>query len=187
MKKRCSKKKKGFTLVELLVVIAIIGILAAIGVTALSGARSKARDAKRVADLKQIQSALELYYTDNASYPIGMADGSGMALGALTDCNNTACLCIDEDGIVAACDAGGTTYMGLIPKDPSGPTTECAANSTAPCNYSYFAYDSSGGACTSGEVCTSYAIYSYLETGSGGLTSGVVCANQNGMKNSTCP
>jgi uncharacterized protein (TIGR02145 family)/prepilin-type N-terminal cleavage/methylation domain-containing protein len=63
------QKKSAFTLIELLVVIAIIGILSTLAVVALQNARSKARDSKRIADVKQIQTALELYFNDNGSYP----------------------------------------------------------------------------------------------------------------------
>ena len=66
---RGNKNVKGFTLIELLVVIAIIGLLASIVLVALNNARSKARDAKRVGDLRQIATALELYYNDNGTYP----------------------------------------------------------------------------------------------------------------------
>jgi len=69
-------KKKGFTLIELLVVIAIIGLLSTLSVVALNSARQKSRDAKRVADIKQIQTALELYYNDNNSYPATLTSGS---------------------------------------------------------------------------------------------------------------
>ena len=59
----------GFTLIELLVVISIIGLLSSIVFASLSGARSRARDLNRKANLKQLVNALELYYSDNASYP----------------------------------------------------------------------------------------------------------------------
>jgi len=64
-----SQSKKAFTLVELLVVIAIIGILATLSVIALNTARAKARDAKRVADVKQVTTALEMFFNDNGRYP----------------------------------------------------------------------------------------------------------------------
>ncbi len=64
-----NQKKKAFTLIELLVVIAIIGILATLAVVALQQARSNARDAKRMADMKQIHTALELFYNENNRYP----------------------------------------------------------------------------------------------------------------------
>jgi len=56
------KAKKGFTLIELLIVIGIIGVLASIVLVAMGGARSKARDAVRQADMRQIASAMEMYY-----------------------------------------------------------------------------------------------------------------------------
>ncbi len=61
--------KRGFTLIELLVVIAIIGILSSVVLASLNSARQKSRDSRRIADLKQLQTALELYYDKNAAYP----------------------------------------------------------------------------------------------------------------------
>lgn len=61
--------KKGFTLIELLVVVAIIGMLSSVVLSSLNTARANARDVKRQQDLRQIQTALELYYNVNAAYP----------------------------------------------------------------------------------------------------------------------
>ncbi len=57
--------KKGFTLIELLVVIAIIGVLAAVIIASINSARARGRDAQRVSDIRQLSTALELYYNSN--------------------------------------------------------------------------------------------------------------------------
>ena len=96
--------RKGFTLVELLVVIVIIGILATLATVALGSARLKARDARRISDVKQIQTALELYYNDAGKYPDALTFGQPLS-------------------------SGSTVYMAAIPKDPST-TTESACGTT---------------------------------------------------------
>ena len=63
------KNKKGFTLIELLVVVAILGLLSSVVLVSLDSARAKARDARRKSDIKQIQTALALYYNTNGYYP----------------------------------------------------------------------------------------------------------------------
>lgn len=68
------RNRSGFTLIELLVVVAIIGLLATLSIVALNTARAKSRDAKRIADIRQIATALEMYYTDNGTYPVISAD-----------------------------------------------------------------------------------------------------------------
>lgn len=68
LNKKKNKGKSGFTLIELLVVIAIIGILSSVVLVSLNSARTKARDTRRSADIRQVQTALELYYNDNGSY-----------------------------------------------------------------------------------------------------------------------
>ena len=64
--------KRGFTLIELLVVIAIIGILSSVVLASLNSARAKSRDAKRLSDIKSLQLALELYFDQEKTYPIGL-------------------------------------------------------------------------------------------------------------------
>ncbi|MCX6793223.1 MAG: prepilin-type N-terminal cleavage/methylation domain-containing protein [Candidatus Falkowbacteria bacterium] len=102
--------KLGFTLIELLVVIAIIGVLSTMAIIALGNARAKARDSKRVADIKQISTALELYYSDYNTYPTIITPGNSLA---------------SPDGT--------KTYMGKIPTNPT-PRNDgtCGDN-----NYSY--------------------------------------------------
>ncbi|MEI7452061.1 MAG: prepilin-type N-terminal cleavage/methylation domain-containing protein [Candidatus Falkowbacteria bacterium] len=111
-------KKSAFTLIELLVVIAIIGILATIAVVALQNARAKARDARRVADVKQIQTALELFFNDQGRYPLVDEFASGALFSTSTN--------------------GTTTYMAKIPTAPTPPEGTC---SSANNNYSYVSSD----------------------------------------------
>jgi len=63
--------KKGFTLIEILVVVAIIGLLASIILVGLGSFRARGRDARRIADLREVQNALELYFTKYGYYPQG--------------------------------------------------------------------------------------------------------------------
>jgi type II secretion system protein G len=100
--------RRGFTLIELLVVIAIIGLLSTIISVAMGNARLKARDARRMSDLKQIQTALELYYTDKNEYPLG---NPAINLGDTTH----ACLNLANGFGSAPCDSA---FMGSVPTDP---------------------------------------------------------------------
>jgi prepilin-type N-terminal cleavage/methylation domain-containing protein len=95
--------KKGFTLIELLVVIAIIGLLSTISVVALNTARARSRDAKRVSDIKQIQTALELYFNEENEYPSAVTAGG-------TIISSTS-----------------TVYMAAVPTGPSPADGTCAS------------------------------------------------------------
>lgn len=70
-----------FTLVELLVVVSIIGLLTSIVIASLNSSRTKARDSRRVSDIREIRSALELYYTDVREYPDDIYAASGSIAG----------------------------------------------------------------------------------------------------------
>jgi len=113
-------KKKGFTLIELLVVVAIIGLLATLSIVALNNARARARDAKRVADIKQVQTALELYYNDLGTYPATVVSNSAIS-GTF---NGTT-----------------TYYMNSVPTAPL-PADGACTNATSSNTYTYTADDS---------------------------------------------
>lgn len=148
-----TKPARGFTLIELLVVIVIIGILATLATITLSSARSKARDARRVSDIKQIQTALELYYNDASSYPAATAVVSGSALVF-----------------------NSVTYMAKIPADPlltaAGATDGgCTGSATLSESYGY------------GKTGTSTYSIKYCLTGStGSISAGTHWATPAGLQ-----
>jgi type II secretion system protein G len=146
-----TKHRRGFTLIELLVVISIISLLSTLAVVSLNSTRAKSRDAKRVTDIKQIQTALELYYSSANAYP---GNATASILGVAT--NTTACL--GSSGFATGTASCGSVYMGQVPRDPG-------ANS-----YSYTRPSAS-----------SYQIVFTLETPTGTLTSGAHTANEAGI------
>lgn len=111
--------KKGFTLIELLVVVAIMGLLTSLAVIALNSARARARDARRVSDIKQIQTALEMYYLDKNEYPDAPA-----APGII----EAKCISSGNAAITSPC--VGTTYMSLTPSNPSPRNDGSCANTS---------------------------------------------------------
>jgi Tfp pilus assembly protein PilE len=81
-------------MVELLVVIAILGVLVTIALVSFRSSQARGRDAQRKSDLKQVSSALELYYSDYNKYPDSVTWGT-----EFTD--------------------GSTVYFKALPVDPS--------------------------------------------------------------------
>ncbi len=165
------RKQKGFTLIELLVVIAIIGLLSTLAVVALNNARQKARDAKRVADVKQMQTALELYYNDQNEYPKNISAGV-LGQGSYS--------CLGTNGFQAAGGCTGTVYMGQVPTNPkpwgdgSG-AAKCLDNAT-----SAYSYDSPSDG-------TTYRITYCLGANTGGVDAGYQTACSTGIAGCSDP
>jgi len=118
-------KKSGFTLIELLVVIAIIGLLATIVLVSLNTARAKARDVRRIADMKQIQTALALYYDADGQYPDSDFQGCG---GWDTP---------GDGDFISALTTGG--FLGADSRDPNN-NYDCG-------NYRYYRYSAGNANC----------------------------------------
>lgn len=61
----------GFSLIEIIVVLGILGIMATLAITIINPQTqfNKANDGIRKSDLLKIQSALELYRSNNGDYP----------------------------------------------------------------------------------------------------------------------
>ncbi len=135
-------RRRGFTLIELLVVIAIIGVLSTLAIVALGSARQKARDSKRVADLAQVSKALEVYYSDTNAYPSVITPGQPLT---------------SPDG--------ATTYMALIPSNPTPRNDGSCPNS----NYVY-TYNGPG-----------YTLLSCVGGTTGELSAGGFAVTNNGQ------
>ena len=98
------KIRKGFTLIELLVVVSLIGILATLVIANMNSARERARDAQRKSDLRNIQTALRLYYNDEGNYPLKAV--------------------VDAVWGTTWTGTGGSVYMNLLPIDPLSPAQD---------------------------------------------------------------
>jgi type IV pilus assembly protein PilA len=68
MKKKTSKKTKGFSLIELLIVVAIILIIAAIAIPNLLRARRSANEGSATASMRTIGSGELLYRSTNGNF-----------------------------------------------------------------------------------------------------------------------
>ena len=130
--------ERGFTLIELLVVIFIIGILAAIAIPSFLSQKDKAGDAAAKSYARNMQTAEETYYTDNATYTATLTDlqtiepvlrdtpsSTAPTIAAVTD--------IRRDYRVTATSSAGVAYS--VARDANGQTTRtCDRRNVGGCN-----------------------------------------------------
>lgn len=100
-------KKNAFTLLELLVVISVIGVLVAIILPNLVGVRARARDSALKSDMRQLKTALRMYYNDHQRYPADDDAGNIVACGA-----TGSSVCPETDGSFSMSDV---VYMKKMP------------------------------------------------------------------------
>jgi len=119
--------KKTFTLIEILVVTTIIVLLTSAAAVSYSQFSKSSRDARRKIDLEQVRAALEMYRSNNNTYPVG----NWSNLSVLT-----------------------TTYIQSLPTDPKSTSYKYYYSGTAN-DYTIGSYLESGGtSCVAAPGCT---------------------------------
>jgi type II secretion system protein G len=121
------QKTAGFTLIELLVVISIIGLLSSVILSSLNSARKKADTAKRLSEMRQLRSALDLYYSDYGAYPVSTGGWHSECRAFNTP--NTSGANNDQvaQGLVP-------TYIASFPRDPGfNPSSKTDASIYSSC------------------------------------------------------
>ncbi len=126
------------------------------GQPAYSYSSASARNSRRVSDIKQLQTALELYFSDASGYPAQGTKAQPVTTGS--------------SGFTTLKSSSGTVYMGSVPANPQ-PGGE---------PYRYRSIDDKGNDCTTG-VCASYELTFSLEGKIGSLSAGAHVASPNGI------
>lgn len=158
LKNSLTQKINGFTLIELLIAISIIAILSTVGFTVYTQGQILARDAKRKADLKQIQTALNLYYQDFKSYPNTLGNNCSANAGGFTVCTSTASPSAQQPWINGVT----TNYIDVLPVDPLSNSGDPVPRTGSNFGYGYRVY---GAFCNKG-ANQIYVLYAKLENGS---------------------
>lgn len=167
------QKQTGFNLIELLVVISIIALLVTAALLIFNSSRQKSRDARRVADVKQIISALDLYFNVCNSYPIpsspnfiinsnySLYSSTGSVVGPCG--TNAAGPSSQNGGFGLSANAAGTIFVRTLQGAPSPADGSTCATGT---NNSY-TYNATG---VSGTSASGYTIQFCLGSATGGYS-----------------
>jgi general secretion pathway protein G len=144
-------RQAGFTLMEILIVVAIIAILASVVLVGLGPTQQAGRDARRLSDLRQVQNALELYFSKCGFYPGPAVAGScsGVSWSATSD----------WAGLQAAI-TGSAIGVNTMPVDPSS-------------GHSYYYGTTNGGG--------SYIVAATLENANGSVFNSYQAQNTTGF------
>ncbi|MFC1638916.1 carboxypeptidase regulatory-like domain-containing protein, partial [Patescibacteria group bacterium] len=157
--------QRAFTLIELLVVVAVIGALSSLAAVSYQAVRRGARDTVRVSDMRQMQTALELYFETHQRYPFDGEPGDiGLPLGLPLTVN------FSDAGF--APDLQGTEYMVGVPRNPQP---------SGGYEYVYRSLHRDGENCDDRGGCGSYAILFVLEGESGSLGAGPHALTPDGI------
>lgn len=171
-------RQTGFTLIELLVVVSIIGLLSSIVLFSLNAGRAKARDAKRLTDIRQVATALELYYNECNSYPplipVNMSPLHSLASGTSPNCTGGGFGSLTGTVILnpfpqAPLPADGNFCSTTRDIDP-GPVVQLVPHN----RYVYESADASGNAATAPLPLPSYNLYFCLGDTTGGISGNVL-------------
>jgi type IV pilus assembly protein PilA len=132
--RRHGRHRAGFTLIELLIVVVIIGVLAAIALPKFGQTRERAVLSGMRADLRNLQSAMELYYHNNNLSYVGATIGAG-TLGFTPTAGNDLVLTTEATGWTAIVRHPGASeacavFVGTA--EPLAPATQVSVMACAP-------------------------------------------------------
>jgi type II secretory pathway pseudopilin PulG len=116
--------------VEMVAIVLVIGALLLMAVLSVRMARANMRDAVRLSHVRQIQTGMQIYFSENNAYP----EGVDVPLGTV------AARCLSSTGVSSSCSGSEQrVYLSLIPAPPRRGIGDVACGDVA---YSY-CYDGS--------------------------------------------
>jgi len=115
-----ARDEKGFTLIELLVVILIIGILAAIALPAFLGQRGRAQDTEGKSAVREAQTAMETFYTDQQNYNASKTQLEDIEESLKSGAGKSLAVTGGTDTYTLEVTANGTENVWIIEKTATG-------------------------------------------------------------------